>query len=79
MKTKIMCPACNKAYLRYYKTNSDEFIYPNLKPLWRCEDDDHISFYSEDLHLILKAGGFDIDSVNYPKRLHITAEGVTAG
>jgi hypothetical protein len=76
MRTQILCPACNKAYLEYRKAGQNKYVSDHC---WYCEDAQHISFYPADLRLVLKAGGIDIDSVNYPKRLHITAEGVTAG
>lgn len=76
MKTRIVCPACNKAHLEYCKAGQNKYVSDHC---WYCGDEHHISFRAADLRLVLKAGGINIDSVNYPKRLHITAEGVTAG
>lgn len=80
MITKIRCPSCNKAHLYYNKPRLADLNHDRSEALWRCTASGHVRFSSRDLHLILKeAGGIDIDSVNYPYRLHITAEGVTAG
>jgi len=72
-QTRIVCPACEMDHLDYSRPGKR-----SESPQWHCLNC-LTTFYSSGLVSRFRRKGIFIDSVNYPYRLHITAEGVTAG